>query len=74
MTDSYPSQHKGLEPQHSKHAVTVATAGQSHIHTAFGALFGYLALMAAATTNPDWYLDVFTFGGLWGILWAVSTR
>jgi hypothetical protein len=70
--DNLMSQHK--VPQHSMHAVTAAAAGQRHIHAAFGAFFGYLTLMAAATTNPDWYLDVFTFGGLWAILWAVCAR
>ena len=55
------------EAQHSP-------AGQRHIHASFAALFCYLALITAATTNPDWYLDTATFGGLWGVLWAVCAR
>jgi hypothetical protein len=75
IKDNLVSQHKAQKSHHrGMHAVTAAAAGQRHIPAAFGAFFGYLALMAAATTNPDWYLDVLTFGGLWGILWVVCAK
>jgi hypothetical protein len=61
--------------QHSTPAAAISVdAGQRHIHAAFGAFFCYLGLVTAAATSPDWYLDAATFGGLWGLLWAVSAR
>jgi hypothetical protein len=67
-----PSESTGLHSTPA--AASSVDAGQRHIHAVFGAFFCYLGLVTAAATSPDWYLDAATFGGLWSLLWAVSTR
>lgn len=45
-----------------------------HTHAAFACFYVYLAAMAAAAHNSDWYYDVTAFGIMWGGLWLLCAR